>query len=590
MSAAADTPGSAAGGALSRLKLGPLWLAAPALAFVGVFLLLPMLRLIGLSLTGGDTPGLTLEHYQDLAKTPVYLRILWITFRISILTAFFSVVLGYPVAAWLAGLPHNRRNKWLFLVLLPFWTSYLVKTFAWMIMLGDRGLFNSILTGTGLVGDSLDLMYNELGVIIGMVHAMMPLAILTMVPVMTGIDRRLPLAAGSLGAKRSQRFWLIEFPLAMPGVAAGGLLTFITSLGFFIVPAYLGGRGQTMLAQIIIMQVQELVNWAFAAVLSVMLVVAALAAIWIYDQFFGLSSLTQASTADGKGSKIGGRWLRRAGQSVLAGLAWICAPFDRLGDRGDDAPKPVRTVYLAILFLFLLAPAMIVLPLAFTAEQTLAFPPPAYSTRWFGEYFGSQIWISATIRSFGVAFATAILATVLGGMAALALARSDSRLGKLVFGLMLAPMIVPRIVIAVGLFYLMAQMGLVASNIGLIIGHTLLAIPFTFIAIGAVLKGYDWRLDQAAATLGAGRLTVLRLITMPLLRGGIISAALFAFVTSFDELTIALFISGGLKSTLPKQMWDDMYLQLNPTLAAVSVLVLVIVTVILLLAQRVQKS
>ncbi|EEX11759.1 binding-protein-dependent transport systems inner membrane component [Citreicella sp. SE45] len=581
---------SARGGALSRLKLGPLWLAAPALAFVAVFLLLPMLRLIGLSFSGEESAGVSLEHYQHLADTPIYMRILWITFRISILTAFFSVLLGYPVAAWLARLPDSRRNKWLFLVLLPFWTSYLVKTFAWMIMLGDRGLFNSILTGTGVTDGSLDLMYNEFGVLVGMVHAMMPLAILTMVPVMTGIDQRLPLAAGSLGAKRAQRFWLIEFPLAMPGVAAGGLLTFITSLGFFIVPAYLGGRGQTMLAQIIIMQVQELVNWAFAAVLSVMLVAAALVAIWIYDQFFGLSSLTQASSTGAKGSKTGAQWLRGAGQKVLAGLAWICSPFNRLGDRGDDGPKPVRAAYLGVLFLFLLAPAIIVLPLAFTAEQALTFPPPSYSTRWFSEYFGSQIWISATLRSFGVAFATAILATLLGGMAALALARSDSKWGKAVFGLMLAPMIVPRIVIAVGLFYLMAQIGLVASNIGLIIGHTLLAIPFTFIAIGAVLKGYDWRLDQAAATLGAGRIKVLRLITLPLLRGGIISAALFAFVTSFDELTIALFISGGLKSTLPKQMWDDMYLQLNPTLAAVSVVVLVIVTVILLLAQRVQKS
>jgi ABC-type spermidine/putrescine transport system permease subunit II len=136
----------------------------------------------------------------------------------------------------------------------------------------------------------------------------------------------------------------------------------------------------------------------------------------------------------------------------------------------------------------------------------------------------------------------------------------------------------------------MAQIGLVASNLGLIIGHTLLAIPFTFITIGAVLKGYDWQLNQAAASLGAGKLAVLRLITMPLLRGGIISAALFAFVTSFDELTIALFISGGLKSTLPKQMWDDMYLQLNPTLAAVSVVVLCIVTVMLLAAQRLSRK
>ncbi|MER9951447.1 ABC transporter permease subunit [Mesorhizobium sp. M0047] len=132
----------------------------------------------------------------------------------------------------------------------------------------------------------------------------------------------------------------------------------------------------------------------------------------------------------------------------------------------------------------------------------------------------------------------------------------------------------------------MAQVGLVATNTGLVIGHTLLAMPYSFITIGAVLKGYDWRLNQAAATLGAGQGTILLRITMPLLRGGIISAALFAFVTSFDELTIALFISGGLKSTLPKQMWDDMYLQLNPTLAAVSVVVSMIVTVILLIARR----
>lgn len=588
MTGASPTSGRhGAGGLMQRLRFGPLWLAAPALAFVAVFLLLPMLRLIGLSFQDLDTAAFTLSHYQKLTDTPVYLRILGITFRIALLTAVFSVLLGYPVASWLANLPDRSRNKWLFLVLLPFWTSYLVKTFAWMIMLGDKGLINSILTSSGMAEDSLSLMYNELGVIIGMVHAMMPLAILTMVPVMANIDGRLSLAAGSMGARRSQRFWLIEFPLAMPGVAAGGLLTFITSLGFFIVPAYLGGRGQTMLAQIIIVQVQELVNWAFAAVLSVMLVAAALVAIWVYDRLFGLSSLTSASSADA-GGKIHGQWLRRLGQSVLNGLAWLCAPFDRLGSSSER--QPVKFAYVLILFFFLLAPAMIVLPLAFTADQALTFPPPAYSTRWFEQYLNSPIWISATIRSFGVAFATALLATLLGGMAALALARSDSRWGKAIFGLMLAPMIVPRIVIAVGLFYLMAQIGLVASNIGLILGHTLLAIPFTFIAIGAVLKGYDWRLNQAAATLGAGRITVLRLITLPLLRGGIISAALFAFVTSFDELTIALFISGGLKSTLPKQMWDDMYLQLNPTLAAVSVVVLVIVTLLLLVAQRVQKS
>ncbi|RWK79854.1 MAG: ABC transporter permease subunit [Mesorhizobium sp.] len=566
-----------------HLKIGAFWLAAPAIAFLLVFFLFPMLRLFLLSMQDIATGQPTTGHYEQLADSTVYWRILFITFRIALLTALFSVVLGYPVARWLASFPEPKRGNLLFLVLLPFWTSYLVKTFAWMIMLGNRGVINSLLIGAGVSDGPAPLMYNEFGVLVGMIHAMMPLAILTMVPVMAGIDQRLTKAAASLGAGRSQGFWNIYFPLSMPGVGAAGLLTFITSLGFFIVPAYLGGRGQTMLAQVIITQVQELVNWAFAAVLAVLLVTSALVAIWIYDLFFGLSSLTSGSSAEPGGDR--GRSLRKLGAGVLEALGKITSPFNRLGSRDPEVSKS-GNVFVWSMLLFLVAPTLIVIPLAFTSASTLAFPPPSFSLRWFGQYFSSPIWAAATVRSFGVAFATAFCATVLGGFAALALARSHSRWNKAIFGLLLAPMIVPRIVIAVGLFYLMAQIGLVATNTGLVIGHTLLAIPYSFITVGAVLKGYDWRLNQAAATLGAGQGTILLRITLPLLRGGVVSAALFAFVTSFDELTIALFISGGLKSTLPKQMWDDMYLQLNPTLAAVSVVVLMIVTIILLIARR----
>ncbi len=572
-------------------RVGPLWLAAPVLIFLAVFFAFPMLRLLVLSVQDPGSGALTADHYVRLAHTEVYWRILFITFRIALLTAILSVLFGYPLALWLANLSDQRRGRMLLLVLLPFWTSYLVKTFAWMVVLGHRGVLNSMLVGSGIAERPFRLMYNELGVIIGMTHAMLPLAVLTMIPVMAGIDRRLTQAAGTLGASGAQRFWLVYFPLSMPGVAAGGLLTFITSLGFFIVPAYLGGRGQTMLAQVIITQVQELVDWSFAAVLAALMVVTTLIAIWIYNRFFGLSTLSGGGASD-KG-KTGGKTLGQFGTRMLEGLAWASEPVARLAGvfsrGGNDNSNAGRNAYLALVLAFLILPTFVVIPLAFTSAHSLAFPPPGYSMQWFERYFNSPIWISATIRSFGVAFATAFFATVLGGLAALALARSKTRWSGVIFGFLLAPMIVPRIVVAVGLFYLMAQIGLVATNTGLIIGHTLLAIPFTFITIGAVLKNYDWRLNQAAATLGAGQVTTLMKITLPLLRGGVISAALFAFVTSFDELTIALFISGGLKSTLPKQMWDDMYLQLNPTLAAVSVVVLIIVTAILLVAQKIQK-
>ncbi|WP_421566425.1 ABC transporter permease subunit [Ochrobactrum sp. EDr1-4] len=566
----------------------PIWLAAPALLLLAVFFLLPMFRLLGLSFTDEGQGSISLINYQRLGDSLLYWRILGITLEISALTALFSVLFGYPIAMWLAGLEDRKRGNMLMLVLLPFWTSYLVKTFAWMILLGKNGVFNSILLGSGAAERPVNLMYNELGVLIGMVHAMIPLAVLSMLPVMSGIDSRLTLAASTMGASRSDRFWLVYFPLSMPGVVAAGLLTFITSLGFFIVPAFLGGRQQTMLAQAIITQVQEIVNWPFAAVLATMLVVAALIVIVMYNKLFGLSSLSSGSGAQSKKVMSSNSLLRKLGYGLLAIIARIFRPLDRVF-KSKSSGSPVRTIYVVLVIAFLMLPGLIVIPLSFTSGRNLAFPPPGFSLRWFEQYFNSAIWMSATMRSFGVAFATAFFATVLGGLAALALSRSSSRLNGLIFGLMLAPMIVPRIVIAVGLFYLMAQIGLVATDTGLVIGHTLLALPYAFITIGSVLKNYDWRLNQAAETMGAGKLTVLRLITIPLLRGGLLSAALFAFVTSLDELTIAIFVSGGLKTTLPKQMWDDMFLQLNPTLAAVSVIVLLIVTVILLLARKLER-
>jgi ABC-type spermidine/putrescine transport system permease subunit I len=566
------------------LRPNALWLAAPGIAFLAIFFLYPVLRLLSLSVQDPASGALSVATYARIANTDVYLQVLGITFKIAANTALFSILLGYPLAYWLAGLREGLRERMVLLVMVPFWTSYLVKTFAWMVILGRTGVINSMLTGSGLASQPLSLAYNEFGVMVGMVHAMVPLAVLTMLPVMIGIDRRLIQAAQALGAAPAQSFWLIYFKLSLPGVTAGGLLVFISSLGFFIVPALLGGRRETMLAQLIITQVQELLNWAFAGALAAMMLVAALVTVWLYDRLFGLSSLSGETSAQDGGP---GR-LRLLGLTMLRIIAKASAVLADVVRRviGASGTRRVLPIYCTLALMFLVLPTLLVIPIGFTSSQFLEFPPPGYSLQWFETYFSSPVWLSATLRSFGVAAATAICATIIGGLAALALARSNSRWGGVVFATFLAPLIVPRIIIAVGLFYLFAQMGLVATDMGLVIGHTVLALPFAFVTITAILKNYDWRLDQAAAVLGANRL----LVTIPLVKGGLVAAFLFAFITSFDELTIAIFISGGIKTTLPKQMWDDMILQLNPTLAAVSVVVFVIVTVLLLLAERFRRT
>lgn len=581
MSASAAAPGTAR----KLPRLGALWLAAPGLAFLAVFFVYPVAQLLGLSLWSAET-GFSTATYQRIAATDVYLRVLGITFRIAGYTALASLVIGYPLAYWLARMPELFRGRMLLFVMIPFWTSYLVKTFAWMIVLGRSGLINTLVLGSGVTDQPLSLLHNEFGVMVGMVHAMVPLAVMTMLPVMSGIDQRLVQAAQTLGAAPARAFWLVYFKLSLPGVTAAGLLVFISSLGFFIVPAFLGGRRETMLAQLIITQVQELLNWPFAGALAAMMLAAALLSCWFYDRLFGLSTISGGAAHEGSGL------IRSLGLKILGAIAQASAGLADLsrrilGKRGNAMLLPAFA-WIAIAFLVL--PTLLVIPLAFTSSQFLEFPPPGYSLQWFRTYFDSPLWIQATIRSFAVAFATALAATAIGGFAALALANSRTRWGGLIFAFFLAPMIVPRIVIAVGLFYLFARIGLVATDLGLIIGHTVLAIPFTMVTISAVLKTYDQRLDQAAATLGANRLRTLGFVTIPLVKGGLVAAFLFAFITSFDELTIAIFVSGGIKTTLPKQMWDDMILQLNPTLAAVSVVVFVVVTSLLLLAERFRRA
>jgi putative spermidine/putrescine transport system permease protein len=204
-------------------------------------------------------------------------------------------------------------------------------------------------------------------------------------------------------------------------------------------------------------------------------------------------------------------------------------------------------------------------------------------------FLGSDIWVGAMIRSFLVAVFSAALSMIIGVPAAFVLARQRIIFKTVALAFILSPLIIPRIIIAIAIFYLYARIGLVGTSFGLVLGHTVLAVPFVVVTVMAVLKNYDERLDQAAWTLGASKARTLWHITFPLIQPGLIAAYLFAFVTSFDELTIALFVSGGTATTLPKQMWTDALLKVSPTVLAASTIVLLFVTCMILLAERIRR-
>jgi ABC-type spermidine/putrescine transport system permease subunit II len=286
------------------------------------------------------------------------------------------------------------------------------------------------------------------------------------------------------------------------------------------------------------------------------------------------------------------------GGYLIGAMGWVCDLFSvtfekirplRADRQQRGASRAVLWIVALAVIVFLAAPSFFVVPVSFSENLFIEWPVKGFTLHWYDKFLSSGIYVEAMIRSFVVGIIAATLSMLIGVPAAFVLAR-QRLLGRTVaLAFILSPLIVPRIIIAIAIFYLYAKIGLIGTSLGLVLGHTVLCVPFVVVTVMAVLKNYDDRFDHAAWTLGASKIQALRYITLPLIRPGLIAAFLFAFVTSFDELTIALFVSGGAAPTLPKQMWTDALLKVSPTVLAVSTVVLILITAVILLAEYARR-
>ena len=238
-----------------------------------------------------------------------------------------------------------------------------------------------------------------------------------------------------------------------------------------------------------------------------------------------------------------------------------------------------------IIMILLVIPTFIVIPMSFSDSQYLEFPPKVWSTRWYHEYFGSTKWMRATVVSLKIGFLTMLVATPIGTLAAYALFVSGHRLARALFVMLITPMIVPVILIAIGTFYAYGRVGLNNSITGLVLAHTALATPLVMIVITAALRSYDLNQERVARSLGAPRWKAFMLITLPQIQFSVIIAALLSFLTSFDEVIVAIFVSGGKTATLTKHMFSALRDFIDPTIAAISTIMVLVSTVLLLLTQ-----
>jgi putative spermidine/putrescine transport system permease protein len=240
-------------------------------------------------------------------------------------------------------------------------------------------------------------------------------------------------------------------------------------------------------------------------------------------------------------------------------------------------------IFCGLLSLFLILPIFIVFPISISSSKYLEFPPRGLSLQWYRNFFGTKEWVASTLTSIKIATMTSLLASLLAIPAALGLNRGKFKGTQFIYSFLLSPMILPVIVIALAVYFHFARLHLVGNVYALTLAHTILAVPIVLITVSSSLQGFDLNLEHAAMSLGANRIKTFLKVTFPLIKPGVISGALFAFITSFDEVVIAIFLSGSQAITLPRRMWDSIREEIDPTIAAVSSL-LIFTSIFLLLS------
>jgi putative spermidine/putrescine transport system permease protein len=525
--------------------------ALPLLLFLLLFFVGPIAGFLKESFYRDGT--LTLAHYAHLLDTPVYRIVLGNTFTIAAAVTISCVVMSYPLAYLMATVSPAVARLLFFAVLLPFWSSALVRTAAWIALLGKNGPLNTLLTSVGILDAPVAFLYNFTGVMIGMTHVLMPFVVLPLYASFRAMDTALVQAAQSLGARSASILRHVVLPLTSPGAVAGAIIVFMNAVGYYITPSLMGGPGQRMVAELISHNITEELNWGLAAALAGVLLVTVLLSMWLFNRLFGLDRLISGTAAKGT-SAASTRRTRGGRLAVLAGGA--CA-------------------------VFLLLPILIVIPMSFGTSDFPVFPPPQYGMRWYASFFQDPKWLDALCSSLRIGLTVTLIATVLGTAAALGVHKLGWARKSWLDMLFVVPMSVPAIITAVSLYYLMAPLGWVANSVAVVLGHTVLASPYVYITVRAALRSFDPSLELAALGLGASWPKMFRLVMLPVLLPSLIGGAVFAFVTSFDDVVMALFLTTIHNRTLPKLMFEGLAQDFDPTVISAACVLIAATALIL---------
>ncbi|HEY9306873.1 MAG TPA: ABC transporter permease subunit [Microbacterium sp.] len=533
-------------------------LLAPVIIFYIIFFVWPILTVVLRSLSEDGrfdltSPTFSLAAYAQLFQDDFLLRVEWRTLVLAVNSTIITVLLAFPTAYFISRLQRRTATLLLLLILVPFWISIVVRLFAVTSILSPNGPLNQLSLMLGL--GEFTLLYTPAGTLVGTVMYLLPYMVLVLYAGMVAVDGNLLLAARTLGASPSRTFFTVYLPMVRSSLMSGTLLIFILGLGFFLVPAILGGPADQTISVYIQQQI-DIFQWAIASAMGILLLIATLVC------YVGVVRLT-------------GEFKTGVGPVQVKGVS---------GDQPFrwSVPMAISAVVAAVTITILVLPVLFVFPLSIGETGTVVFPPRGFTLQWYAQVFTSATWLGPIGQSLVVGVGTGILSVAIALVLARAMLSMTSTAGKaLISGLAFAPLITPAILLAIGEYDVQLRLGMTGTMGGLILAHTVIAAPLAFAIIVAAMSGSDRGLEAAAWTLGASRSRAFWTIVVRGIVPSIVGAFVISFVTSWDEVVLALFLQTGPTKTLPVTIYKYLESGIVPTVPAVASLLVTAVIVIL---------
>lgn len=517
------------------------FIVIPHVLLITLLCLIPMLLMLGYTTPGGAalSPLGVVERLWALSSDSFYLAVIGRTVGLALGAALLAVVLSYPIAATMARMRGRWQTLAVALTILPLLTDLNVRTLGQIILYGRRGLASHLLQWTGLSDGPVSILGTPLAVMLGMTQSYAPFTVLAIFAVLKSQEAALLEAADTLGAGRLRAFMSITLPLSLPGAGAGAIIVFLLSLSSFVIPSILGSGQVLVLSVLIYQRALMLLDWETATGLAVILLVIAFAVVWGAGRLTESIEMMNAPTM--KTARPTSRY--QIFVSHLPDIGW---------------PAAVTWMVVAVLGLFFLSPLILLLISAFNAGPATEFPPSRFGVAAFARLAASPGYLESFIVSLEIAAIAVLIAIPIGFLGSLGASRLPRRWRGPALTYLLLPLMIPHVVLGIALLRYANLTATSGTLVALVAAHLLVTLPYIARTVTGSLGSIRPVTEEAALTLGASRWQVIRSVVFPLVQPGVAVGALFAFVMSFTDIILSVFMSSAQIVPMPVRIYSQL--------------------------------